>query len=402
MGEYGRVNENTAQSLSTRVVHPPIPQNVQGRPISVPIYQSSVFAFDSAEEICAALEDPRGAYAYSRMGNPTVRALEDAVSGLEGAVNTVATSSGMGAITTAMCSLLTAGDHVIIQESLYGGSLALFADLTKRWGVSFTEVPGADLQALAAAIQPNTKVLYLETISNPMTNVADIPGMAALAREHGILTVVDSTFGSPVVSRPLEQGADIVVHSTTKYLGGHSDLTGGVACYADDELFKKGWAYAAVIGVTPDPHAAWLTLRGIQTLSLRVRQACSNAEVLAARLAQHQKVVAVHHPSIPSHPQHVLATKVLDRMGPMLSFDLTSLAAAYEFTRAVTLIQAAPSMGGVETLTAHPVSSSNRGQTEAELAAAGISGGTVRISTGIEDVEDLWADMAQALDAVTG
>lgn len=401
MVEYEQVTEIPAQSLSTRVVHPPIPQNVQGRPISVPIYQTSVFAFDSAEEIRDALGDPRGAYAYSRVGNPTVRSLEQAVSGLEGAHNTVATSSGMGAITVAMCPLLEAGDHVVIQESLYGGTMALFADLTKRWGVTFTEIPGTDLDALRAAIQPNTKVLYLETISNPMTNVADIPGMSAVAREHGLITVVDSTFTSPVVCRPLELGADVVVHSTTKYLGGHSDLTGGVACYADEELFKKGWNYAVVIGVTPDPHAAWLTLRGIQTLTLRVRQACSNAEVLAARLAEHPKVVAVHHPSIPTHPQHLLAAKVLDRMGPMLSFDLASLDAAFEFSREVKLIQAAPTMGGVETLTSHPATSSNRGQSEAELAAAGISQGTVRISTGIEDAEDLWADMARALDAVT-
>ncbi len=388
-------------ALSTTAVHLPVPTEVRGRPVSVPIYQTSVFAFDDADAITDALNDPRGQYGYSRFGNPTVRALEEALAALEGAHAAVATSSGMAAITTAISANVSAGDHLVVQASIYGGTAGLLADLTRRWGIRVTEVPGDDPEALAAAIEPTTRVLYLETISNPVTAVADIPAMAAVARRHGVLTVVDNTFASPLICRPLEHGADIVVHSTTKYIGGHSDLTGGVVAYADAELFTRGWAYALGVGMTPDPHAAWLTLRGLQTLPLRIREASGNAAELAARLAAHPGVQAVHHPSLPEHPQHALAVSLLDRPGAMLSFDLAGgAAAAKRFTSAVSLIQLAASLGGVETLTMHPASSSHRAYTPEQLAAAGISPGTVRLSTGVEDVEDIWADIAQALDTV--
>jgi cystathionine beta-lyase/cystathionine gamma-synthase len=388
-------------ALSTRAVHVPVPTEVRGRPVSVPIYQTSVFAFDDADAITDALNDPRGQYGYSRFGNPTVRSLEQALATLEGADAAVATSSGMAAITTALSANLVAGDHLVVQASIYGGTAGLLADLSRRWNIRITEVPGDDPDALAAAVEATTRLVYLETISNPITAVADIPGMAAVAKRHGVLTVVDNTFASPMICRPLEHGADIVVHSTTKYIGGHSDLTGGVVAYADPELFTRGWAYAIGVGMTPDPHAAWLTLRGLQTLPLRIREASANATELAARLAVHPAVQAVHHPSLPGHPQHGLAATLLDRPGAMLSFDLAGGApAAKQFTSAVGLIQLAASLGGVETLTMHPASSSHRAYTPDQLAAAGISPGTVRLSTGVEDVDDLWSDIAQALDKV--
>jgi cystathionine beta-lyase/cystathionine gamma-synthase len=221
-----------------------------------------------------------------------------------------------------------------------------------------------------------------------------------VARRHGVLTVVDNTFASPMICRPLSHGADIVVHSTTKFIGGHSDLTGGVIAFADAELFSRGWSYAIGVGMTPDPHAAWLTLRGLQTLPLRIREASANATDLAARLAAHPKVLAVHHPSRPGHPQHELAQALLDRPGAMLSFDLAGAPAAKQFTSAVDLVQLAPSLGGVETLTMHPASSSHRTYSPDQLAAAGISPGTVRLSVGIEDVDDIWADVARALEKV--
>jgi methionine-gamma-lyase len=394
-------NPSPPTALSTRAVHVPVPTEVRGRPVSVPIYQTSVFAFDDADAITDALNDPRGQYGYSRFGNPTVRSLEQAIAALEGADSAVATSSGMAAITTAISANVVAGDHLVVQTSIYGGTAGLLADLSRRWGIRITEVPGDDPRALEAAIEPATRLVYLETISNPITAVADIPGMAAVARRHGVLTVVDNTFASPMICRPLEHGADIVVHSTTKYIGGHSDLTGGVVAFADPELFTKGWAYAIGVGMTPDPHAAWLTLRGLQTLPLRVREASANASELAARLAAHPTVHAVHHPSLPGHPQHGLAATLLDRPGAMLSFDLAGgAAAAKQFTSAVSLIQLAASLGGVETLTMHPASSSHRAYTPEQLAAAGIRPGTVRLSTGVEDVDDLWADIARALEKV--
>ena len=380
-------------------MHVPVPTEVHGRPVSVPIYQTSVFAFDDADDITGALNDPRGQFGYSRFSNPTVRALEDAAGALEGASATVATASGMGAIAVAVSSLLEAGDHIVVQQSMYGGTAGLFADLVKRWGIRITEIPGDEPTALAATLRPDTRLVYLETISNPMTAVADIAALAGVARDRGVLTVVDNTFASPILCRPLEHGADIVVHSTTKYIGGHSDLTGGVVCYADTVRYRAGWAYAVAIGVTPDPHAAWLTLRGLQTLPLRIRQACANATELATRLAEHPAVSAVHHPSLPTHPQHALAGKLLDLPGAMLSFDLVGgAAAAKQFAAAVSLIQLAPSLGGVETLTMHPASSSHRAYSPEQLARAGISPGTIRLSTGIEDVEDIWDDLTRALD----
>ena len=388
--------------LATRAVHVPGTGDVRGRPVSVPIYQTSVFAHDDPEELTATLNDPRGGFGYSRNGNPTVRALEQAVAGLEGAVGAVATSSGMGAIAVALGAHLRSGARIVVQQGLYGGTTGLLRDLVDRWGIHVVQVPGNDPEAVrAVAGDDGADLLYLETISNPMTAVADIAGMAAVAREAGLITVVDNTFASPILCRPLELGADIVVHSTTKYLNGHSDVTGGIAAYADESRFRAGWAYAVTTGVTPDPFAAWLTLRGLQTLSLRMRQSCANAVVIADKLGGHQAVEAVHHPSRTDHPQHRLAARTLDAFGAMLSFDLRGgQDAARKFLSGVRLITQAPSLGGVETLTVHPAGSSHRLFTDEQLAAAGISRGTVRISTGIEDVGDIWADMQQALDQI--
>ena len=387
-------------SLSTRAVHPPVPQDFPGRPVSVPIYQTSVFAHDNIKELTDSLNDPRGGFAYSRNANPTVRALEQAVAGLEGGVAGVATSSGMGAIAVALGAHLRTGAHLVVQRSIYGGTMALLQDLIGRWGVRISEVDGADPAAVAAAFTDDTAVLYLETISNPMTGVADIAGAAALARAAGVITVVDNTFATPLLCRPLELGADVVVHSATKYLGGHSDVTGGVAVYGEEQRFRAGWAHAVTTGVTPDPFAAWLVLRGLQTLPLRIRAACANATELASRLAAHPGVAAVHHPSRPEHPQHALAAGMLAAPGAMLSFDLAGgRHAAARFAESVRLLTQAPSLGGVETLVMHPASASHRAYSDDALAAAGISQGTVRISTGVEDVDDLWADIEQALAA---
>ncbi|GAA1998113.1 PLP-dependent transferase [Nakamurella flavida] len=386
-------------ALSTRAVHVPAADPVGGRPLSVPIYQTSVFAHDDAKTITDALNDPRGDFAYSRLGNPTVRALEHAMAELEGAAGAVATASGMGAIAVALGAQLRAGSHLVVQRSIYGGTTGLLDDLVARWGLSTTEVDGDDPAALRAALRPNTVAVYLETISNPMTVVADLPAMCAVAREAGVLTVVDSTFASPMVCRPLELGADIVVHSATKYLSGHSDVTGGITAYADEKHFRAGWAYAATTGVTPDPFATWLIIRGLQTLGLRMRQANSNAVALAETLAAHPAVDRVHHPSRPDHPQHELARRILDGYGAMLSFDLAAGEhAARAFTASVRLIQQAASLGGVETLTVHPSSTSHRSFSDEALAAAGISRGTVRLSVGIEDPADLVADLTQALE----
>ncbi|MFC4532322.1 trans-sulfuration enzyme family protein [Sphaerisporangium dianthi] len=384
----------------TRAVHLPSPPLNGSTPIAVPLYQTSGFVFDDPAVFADGMGRPDGAFVYGRLSNPTVRALEDAVADLEGGVAAVTAGSGMGAINTVLFGLVRSGDHVIAQAALYGATAAALTDLENRFGVSVTYVPQDDPAAAREAVRPETKLLYLESIANPMTQVADLPGMCAVAREAGLISVVDNTFASPVLCRPLEHGADIVVHSMTKYLSGHSDVLGGIAVFADDALHRKVWAYANTLGATLDPFAAWLTLRGMQTLPLRMARHCDNTRLLATRLAGHPAVDAVHWPGLSSHPSFGLAAKLLPDFGAVFSFDLAGGRAAGErFMSSVRLALLAPSLGGVETLILHPATTSHRSLTAEELARSGISEGTVRVAVGIEHPEDLWADFVQALEA---
>ncbi|MGV9598261.1 trans-sulfuration enzyme family protein [Streptosporangium sandarakinum] len=382
----------------TRVVHHPQPSLEGSRPIAVPIYQTSGFVFEDPSVFADGMGRPDGPFVYGRLSNPTVRSLEEAVAGLEGGVGAVATASGMGAINSVLLGLLKPGDHLIAQRALYGGTAGMINDLVTRFGITVSYVPEDDPGALRAAVRPETKVVYLETIANPVTQVADLPGMCAAAREAGLVSVVDNTFASPILCRPLEHGADVVVHSSTKYLSGHTDVLGGVAVFASDELYRKVWHFAVELGATADPFAAWLTLRGMQTLPLRMERHCANTRELATRLAGHPAVTAVHWPGLPSHPSHELAVKLLPDFGGVFSFDLAGGRAAGErFMSSVRLALLAPSLGGVETLILHPATTSHRSLTVEELARHGIGEGTVRVAVGIEHIEDLWADFSQAL-----
>jgi cystathionine beta-lyase/cystathionine gamma-synthase len=382
----------------TRAVHLPKPPLNGSTPISTPLYQTSGFVFEDPAVFADGMGRPDGAFVYGRLSNPTVRALEQAVAGLEGGVAAVAAGSGMGAINSVLLALLKPGDHVIAQNALYGGTAATIADLAGRFGISVTYVPEDDPSAVREAVRPETKVLYLETIANTMTQVADLPGMCAAAREAGVVTVVDNTFASPVLCRPLEHDADIVVHSTTKYLSGHSDVVGGIAVFGDDALYRKVWAFSTKLGATLDPFAAWLTLRGMQTLPLRMARHCDNTRLLATRLAEHPAVVAVHWPGLPGHRSYELAAKLMPDFGGVFSFDLVGGRAAGErFMSSVRLALLAPSLGGVETLILHPATTSHRTLTAEELERSGIGEGTVRVAVGIEHPEDLWADFEQAL-----
>ncbi|MEV4169038.1 aminotransferase class I/II-fold pyridoxal phosphate-dependent enzyme [Nonomuraea sp. NPDC049709] len=382
----------------TKTVHVPRPTIEGSSPITVPIYQTSGFTFDDPAVMAEAMGRPDGAFVYGRYSNPTVRSLELAVSGLEGGAGAIATGSGMGAINTVLLGLLKPGDHLVAQRSLYGGTAAMINDLVGRFGISVTYVPEHDPAALRAAVRPETRLVYLETISNPMTLVADLPGMCAVARELGILSVVDNTFATPLLCRPIEHGADIVLHSTTKYLSGHTDVVGGIAVFAEAALHEKVWHFAIELGASADPFAAWLTVRGLQTLALRMERHCSNAHLLATRLAEHPAVTAVHWPGLASHPSYELAGKLLSGFGGVFSFDLAGGRAAGEkFMSSVRVALLAPSLGGVETLVLHPASTSHRALSPDELRRSGIGEGTVRIAVGIEHPEDLWADVTQAL-----
>ncbi|MFD9737381.1 trans-sulfuration enzyme family protein [Umezawaea sp. NPDC059074] len=382
----------------TRAVHVPVPPLPNSRPISVPIYQASNFAFDDPDALAEALGAPDNGFVYTRYANPTVRALEDQLARLEGGVAAVCTASGTGAISGVLLATLRSGDHVLAQNCLYGGTYAMLNDLSARFGVEVTYLEGDDPAEVAAAVRPTTRLLYLETIANPVTKVVDLPAFLAAGKAAGLLTVVDNTFATPLLCRPIEHGADVVVHSATKYLGGHSDVTGGALVFADDARYRQVWHHVMELGATADPFAAWLTIRGVQTLPLRMRQHCANAAVLADRLAEHPAVASVRWPGRADHPDHGVARGHLSDFGGMLVFDLVGgREAGRALTKGVRLAKLAASLGGVETTLVHPASSTHRQMDADALLAAGIGEGTVRLSAGIEDVEDVWEDLDQAL-----
>ncbi|MEU8616391.1 aminotransferase class I/II-fold pyridoxal phosphate-dependent enzyme [Streptomyces sp. NPDC048623] len=386
--------------IGTRAVHVANPPLSPGsHPLSVPLVQSSAFAFSSADELAEAMAGPDGPYVYSRRGNPTVRALEQTLAGLEGGAGAIAFASGMGAISGVLLALLKPGDRVVAQRCLYGGTYAVLSDLAARHGIHVTYVSGDDVAEFEAAAQhPATRLLVLETIANPTGRVPELPALLAAARRTGVTSVVDNSLASPVLCRPLELGADVVVHSTTKYLAGHSDVLGGAAVFADDALRRTVWPRTVELGACADPFAAWLTLRGIPTLPLRMREHCANAAVLAERLARRPDVTAVHYPWLAGHPSYATARKVLSGGGGLLSFELAGgREAGRAFIEGVRVAKLALSLGGVESLVTHPASTSHRELDAEALAAAGIAPGLVRLSVGVEDVEDLWEDVRQAL-----
>lgn len=390
------MEDKDIRTRAVHVVNQPLPQG--SWPLSVPLVQSSAFAFDSVSELAEAMAGPDGQYVYSRRGNPTVRALEHTLAGLEGGASAIAFASGMGAISGILLALLRPGDHVIAQRCLYGGTYAALTDLADRYGVDVTYISGDEVAEFEAAAGRRTRLLLLETIANPTGQVPDLPGLLAGARRRNIVSAVDNSLASPVLCRPIGLGADIVLHSTTKYLGGHSDVLGGVAVFADDGLRQEVWPRTVELGASVDPFAAWLTLRGIPTLPLRMREHCANAQLLAARLAAHSAVGAVHWPWLTSNPSYATARKVLSGGGGLLSFDLAGgREAGRVFVEGVRVARLALSLGGVETLVTHPASTSHRELGEGALAAAGIGAGLVRMSVGIEDPEDLWRDIDQAL-----
>ncbi|MER6999828.1 aminotransferase class I/II-fold pyridoxal phosphate-dependent enzyme [Streptomyces sp. NPDC000410] len=385
----------------TLSAHPPVPEPTGSRPLGVPIYQGHVFGFDNADVMADAFHASDGPFLYSRVGNPTVRALEEAVTRLEGGAAGAAFASGMGAINAVLLGLLRSGDHVIAQRCLYGGTYAVLTDLAERWGVEVTHVSGDDPAEVRAALRPTTRLLYLETIANPTTAVADLPALIAeVADRPDVLSVVDNTFASPLLCRPLEHGADVVVHSATKFIAGHADVLGGVAVFGSAEVHRRVWEHSVEQGASADPFAAWLTLRGMQTLPLRMERQCANALALAERLATHPAVAAVRYPGLPGHPDHATARRLLagGAGGGVVSFDLAGgREAGRVFIEAVRLASLSASLGDVKTLVMHPASTSHRQLSDDALAAAGIGQGTVRLAVGIEHIEDLWSDIERAL-----
>jgi cystathionine beta-lyase/cystathionine gamma-synthase len=384
--------------LETRAIHAPAAELNGSRPVSVPIYQTSVFAFDDAAACARALDDPGAGFAYSRYANPTTSALEGAAASLEGGEAALATSSGMGAINAVLLSSLRPGDHVIAQQCLYGGTFAVFTALAARYGIDVSYVSGRDAAEVTAAASPRSRLLFLETIANPTIAVGDLPALIAAGHQAGLTCVVDNTFATPMLCRPIEYGADIVIHSATKYLGGHDDLTLGLVISAREQAHRPLWKHTVELGVAADPFAAWLTLRGLKTLALRMERHCANAAHLARKLAAHPAVTRVHWPGLPDHPDHDTARRILAGFGGMVAFDLAGgREAGLAFVTGLRLAALATSLGGAETLVLHPASTSHRQMDAATLRASGIGEGSVRVSVGLEHPDDLWADFEQAL-----
>jgi cystathionine beta-lyase/cystathionine gamma-synthase len=359
--------------------------------IITPIYQTSTYVQEE-------LGRHKG-YEYARTQNPTREALEGNLAAIEGGRGAIAFASGMAAI-DAITSLLQSGDHVVISDNVYGGTYRLFDKVLSRYGLSFTSVDTGDLGRVEGAITPDTRMLFVETPSNPVMRLTDLRAAADLAHARGLRLVVDNTFASPCVQRPIEFGADLVTHSTTKYLNGHSDSVGGVvvATRQDDVEWLRFVQNAA--GAILSPFDSWLVLRGTKTLPIRMAQHSANGMALAQFLADHPKVEHVYYPGLPSHPQYDLACRQMRGFGGMLAFETGSLERAARLLKSVRLMALAESLGGVETLISHPATMTHASVPADHRRELGISDGLVRISAGIEDIADLQEDLAQALDTV--
>ncbi|MEV0245090.1 cystathionine gamma-synthase [Nocardia sp. NPDC050712] len=374
--------------FSTRAVHAGFEPDPQTGAVNVPIYASSTFAQDGVGGL-------RGGFEYARTGNPTRQALEANLAALESGRFGRAFASGMAATDCALRATLRPGDHVVIPDDAYGGTFRLIDKVFTQWGITHSPAAVSDPDAVRAAIRPNTKLVWIETPTNPLLNIGDIPALAEIAHDAGAKLVVDNTFATPYLQQPLLHGADIVTHSTTKYLGGHSDVVGGVLITDDPELDAAFAFLQNGAGAVPGPFDAYLTMRGAKTLALRMERHCDNAELLAEFLVKHPAIAQVIYPGLPEHPGHQVADKQMRRFGGMISVRLHGgKEAAHDFCSRTKIFTLAESLGGVESLIEHPGAMTHASTEGSELE---VPADLVRLSVGIEDGADLLADVEQAL-----
>jgi len=378
-------------AFATRAIHAgQAPDPVTGA-IIPPIYQSSTHVQDSIGGL-------RSGYEYNRAGNPTRSSLETQLAALEGGASALSFASGLAAEDALLRGILKPGDHILLGNDVYGGTYRLLTRVLAPWGIETTTVELSDADVLRAAIRPETKIVWLETPSNPLLKVVDIALIAEIAHDAGAIVVVDNTFASPALQQPLALGADLVVHSTTKYLGGHSDVLGGAVVFADDRFFEQVKFQQFAVGAVSAPLDAWLTTRGIKTLALRMRQHSENAQAIAEWAAARPEFAQVYYPGLASHPGHAIAAKQMSAFGGMLSFGFAAGAdAARAFAESTSLFQLAESLGGVESLIGYPPDMTHASVRGTELA---VPENIVRLSVGIEDVSDLIADLEQGLDRI--
>ncbi len=378
--------------FSTTAIRAGQPADPTTGAISFPIYQTSTYAQEEPAK--------HKGFSYSRTDNPTRKALEENIAALDNANHGLCFASGLSSVNTVM-NLLESGSHVIASDDLYGGSYRIFTQVYKKFGISFTFVDQTDLSKVENAVRKNTKIIWIETPSNPLLKISDINVLSRLAAENGILSVVDNTFATPYLQRPLELGADIVIQSTTKYLGGHSDVIGGALTTNDPDLFERLKFYQNAVGAIPGPQDCYLVLRGIKTLPLRMERHCENAKKIASFLSKHSKVRLVYYPGLRTHPGYFTAKKQMKEFGAMLSFELKSgWEGAFQFAKSVRLFYLGESLGTVVSLVNHPASMTHASIPQQIRAKNGITDGLLRLSVGCEDIEDLIADLDQALRAV--
>lgn len=391
----------STQGFATRAIHHGHdPQAHQGALVP-PVYLTSTFAFpDAAAGGRRFMGEERG-YIYTRLGNPTLSLLEERLASLEGGAAALVTASGMGAITAAIWSLLEPGDEILVDHTLYGCTFAFFQHGLARFGVEVRHVDMTEPGNVTAAIGPRTRLVYFETPANPNMRLVDIAAVAAIARAHGALVMVDNTYATPVLQRPLALGADLVVHSATKYLGGHGDLMAGAVVGSAGHIQRiRMVGLKDMTGAVLSPFDAFLVLRGLKTLELRVERHCASALEIARQLEAHPAVAAVHYPGLPSFPQHALARRQMVGFGGMIAFELVGgMAAGFAFMDALRLVTRAVSLGDAETLVQHPASMTHSTYSAEERARFGITDGLIRLSVGLETLADLRQDIGRALDA---
>lgn len=394
-------NKKKILHKSTKAIHAGnLKEPVFGE-VSVPIFQTSTFSFPSAEEGAARFSGEQSGYIYTRMGNPTLNALEENLTALENGYAGMVTATGMAAISTVFLTFLEQNTHMISTASVYGPTRVLLENEFSRFGIDSTFVDTSELHKIAEAIRPHTRLIFIETPANPTMKITDIQEIAKIAHQHDLILAVDNTFASPYLQRPLEHGADIVIHSLTKFINGHSDVVGGAIITKNESLYKKIRAVLNLFGGTMDPHQAWLVLRGVRTLHLRVEKSQENAAKLANFLKEHPNATWVRYPGLPDHPQHSIAKKQMDGFGAMICFGVKNgLSGGKIVMNNVHLFTLAVSLGGVESLIEHPASMTHASVPRQERERAGILDELVRISVGCEEFEDLREDLDQALNKI--
>ena len=387
--------------MHTKVVHAGQHADPATGAVSVPIYQTSTFMFREAAEGAARFAGTDDGYIYTRLGNPTTAHLEESIATLEGGCGALGAATGMAAVNTVYYALLSQGDHVVATEALYGPSRMVLENEYVRFGIEPSFVDSSDAENVRKAMKPETKLVYIETPANPTLKMTDIAACAEIAHAGGALLAVDNTFASPINQNPLELGADIVVHSMTKFINGHTDVVAGMVVAKDPEVFKRLRKVHQNLGGTMDPHQAWLVLRGVRTLALRVEKAQANAIELARWLESHPKVDWIRYPGLESHPQYELGRRQMNGPGAMMSFGVKGgLEAGRTIIDNVKIPTLAVSLGGIESLIEHPASMTHAGIPQAEREAADITDDLVRLAVGCEDWRDLQDDLSQVLDMI--